>query len=217
MQADVPAWAPEGREGQSQEAIADQGRPWQVKAFWNPRCYQHLRCHYSFPWGCSLYCLVSVFVFVVVFVSVFVSVLFGWMAHTGEVGESYFRVMKRNCLTKQRQIDGGWPEQVGFHLSRIRFKSLEVLNQDLCDCVQLRSGATYAYLVLVGRLHWKVHWLTSDLAKCQYRTRPKEMKLEVAKMAKYSTRAKECEIGLPAPRITVCVCPLVLVWNFYPI
>ena len=44
MQADVPAWAPEGREGRSQEAIADQGRPWQIKAFWNPRCYQHLWC-----------------------------------------------------------------------------------------------------------------------------------------------------------------------------
>ena len=46
MQADVPAWAPEGREGRSQEAIGDQGRPWQIKAFWNPRCYQHLRCLY---------------------------------------------------------------------------------------------------------------------------------------------------------------------------
>ena len=34
MQADVPAWAPEGREGRSQEAIADQGRQWQIKAFW---------------------------------------------------------------------------------------------------------------------------------------------------------------------------------------
>ena len=46
VQADVPAWAPEGREGRSQEAIADQGRPWQIKAFWNPRCYQHLWCLY---------------------------------------------------------------------------------------------------------------------------------------------------------------------------
>ena len=46
VQADIPAWAPEGREGRSQEAIADQGRPWQIKAFWNPRCYQHLRCLY---------------------------------------------------------------------------------------------------------------------------------------------------------------------------
>ena len=46
MQADVPAWAPEGREGRSQEAIADQGRLWQIKAFWIPRCYQHLRCLY---------------------------------------------------------------------------------------------------------------------------------------------------------------------------
>ena len=33
------------------------------------------------------------------------------------------------------------------------------------------------------------------------------MKLEVAKVAKYSTRAKECEIGLSAPRIALCVCP----------
>ena len=48
MQADVPAWAPEGLEGRSQEAIADQGRPWLIKAFWNPRCYQHLRCLYFF-------------------------------------------------------------------------------------------------------------------------------------------------------------------------
>ena len=94
MQADVPAWVPEGREGRSQEAlpalsahlahptscilhcrgakpalakpaaakpaaskadysrprqtIADQGRPWQSKAFWNPRCYQHLRCLYYY-------------------------------------------------------------------------------------------------------------------------------------------------------------------------
>ena len=28
------------------QTIADQGRPWQTKAFWNPRCYQHLRCLY---------------------------------------------------------------------------------------------------------------------------------------------------------------------------
>ena len=28
------------------QTIVDQGRPWQTKAFCNPRCYQHLRCLY---------------------------------------------------------------------------------------------------------------------------------------------------------------------------
>ena len=28
------------------QTIADQGRPWQTKEFWYPRCYQHLRCLY---------------------------------------------------------------------------------------------------------------------------------------------------------------------------
>ena len=29
--------------------IADQDRPWQTTVFWNPRCYQHLRCLYWYP------------------------------------------------------------------------------------------------------------------------------------------------------------------------
>ena len=37
---------------------------------------------------------------------------------------------------------------------------------------------------------------SSDLAKCQYRSRHKEMKLEVAKVAKYSFREKECELKI---------------------
>ena len=41
-----PAAASKAEYSRPRQTIADQGRPWQTKAFWNPRCYQHLWCLY---------------------------------------------------------------------------------------------------------------------------------------------------------------------------